>query len=199
MRICKHVIILSVAFLLFVFGTLLCDKQNLQNNLIRLHIVANSDEEADQKAKMLVKEEVTQFLLTHMQNASSKEEARRFLERELTNIQSCAEAALDNAGVTGQVRVQLSKEAFGLRSYDTFSLPSGIYDALRIELGEGKGENWWCVVFPSLCDPVTSSGFASAADRSGFDQTLTGTLTGVYEVRFLLLDWLGRIENFLFG
>ena len=94
MRICKHVIILSVAFLLFVFGTLLCDKQNLQNNLIRLHIVANSDEEADQKAKMLVKEEVTQFLLTHMQNASSKEEARRFLERELTNIQSCAEAAL---------------------------------------------------------------------------------------------------------
>lgn len=185
--------------MLFVFGTLLYDKQNLQENLIRLHIVANSDDEADQKAKMLVKEEVTQYLALHMQNASSKEAALRFLERELQNIQGCAEVALQKAGSASKVRVRLSREAFERRSYDTFSLPSGIYDALRIELGAGEGENWWCVVFPSLCDPATSAGFKSAADSSGFDQTLVGALTGVYETRFLLLDWLGTIENFLFG
>ncbi len=93
----------------------------------------------------------------------------------------------------------MAREAFPAREYDTFALPAGCYDALRITVGEGQGQNWWCVVFPRLCLPTVSEDFEVEAVGAGFSDTLTGALTGEYEVRFFLLELLGRLENFLFG
>ena len=95
-------------------------------------------------------------------------------------------------------KITFLKEEFDTREYDTFSLPAGVYESLRITIGEGAGKNWWCVVFPSLCVPATTEGFADTAAGSGFDNSLTGALgnNGGYKVRFFLLDCLGRIENF---
>ena len=103
-------------------------------------------------------------------------------------------------GFDGEAAVSLCKEAFDTRYYETFTLPAGVYEALRITIGEGNGKNWWCVVFPSLCVPATSSGFEDAAVGAGFSDTLSGAVTGEedYEVRFYLLDTLGRLENILF-
>ena len=85
-------------------------------------------------------------------------------------------------------------------SYETFRLPAGVYESLRIVIGTGEGHNWWCVVFPSLCIPATSSGFADIAVGAGFDSSLTAALEGQagYEIRFYLLDQLGRLENIFF-
>ena len=78
-------------------------------------------------------------------------------------------------------------------------MPAGTYDALRITVGEGQGQNWWCVVFPQLCLPAVSEGFEDTAAGAGFSDSLTGALEGEYQVRFFLLDCLGWLENFLFG
>ena len=85
--------------------------------------------------------------------------------------------------------------------YDPFPLPAGIYEALRITIGEGEGHNWWCVAFPSLCLSATSEEFADKAAGAGFPDSLTGALDGEekYEVRFFLLDALGELEKFLYA
>ena len=87
-----------------------------------------------------------------------------------------------------------------MRQYDTFALPSGVYESLRISIGEAQGKNWWCVVFPSLCMPAVGENFSDAAAGAGFDDGLTNTLQQKkgYEIRFFLLDWLGWLENLLF-
>jgi stage II sporulation protein R len=90
-------------------------------------------------------------------------------------------------------------EEFSKRVYDTFSLPAGLYESLRIIIGEGEGKNWWCVVFPELCLPATSEGFEETASCAGFPDALTAALEGEegYEIRFFLLDVLGRLENLI--
>ena len=92
----------------------------------------------------------------------------------------------------------LQKEVFDTRVYDTFTLPAGVYEALRITIGSGEGKNWWCVVFPTLCVPATSEGFEDVAAGAGFPESLTKSLEGEYEIRFYLLDLLGKLEGYLF-
>ena len=94
--------------------------------------------------------------------------------------------------------VTFCKENFGTRLYDTFRLPAGIYEALRITIGEGEGQNWWCVAFPTLCVPATSEGFEGVAAGAGFPDRLNEALKDQesYSIRFFLLDCMGRVENF---
>ena len=93
------------------------------------------------------------------------------------------------------------RELFPTREYDTFSLPAGVYDSLRVTIGQGEGHNWWCVAFPSLCLSAASEEFADKAAGAGFPDSLTGALDGEekYEVRFFLLDALGELEKFLYA
>ena len=107
---------------------------------------------------------------------------------------------LEEAGYDGEAVVTLCKEAFDTRYYDTFTLPAGVYEALRITIGEGAGKNWWCVVFPTFCVPAAGEGFEDVAVDAGFSDALSGALTGEkpYELRFFFLDKLGELENRLF-
>ena len=75
-------------------------------------------------------------------------------------------------------------------------MPAGIYDALRVEIGDAAGQNWWCVVFLSLCLPAAGQDVVQTAAGAGMDPELGNTLTGGHEIRFFFLDWLGKIENF---
>jgi len=104
---------------------------------------------------------------------------------------------LEEYGFTDTVSISIGEEEFPARDYETFRLPSGIYKALRIVIGEGEGQNWWCVVFPELCMGATSEQFVQTASMEGFDEELCQTLSGDYEIRFWLLDQLGRLGNFL--
>ena len=96
------------------------------------------------------------------------------------------------AGFSDTVAVSLTEEAFPTRDYDTFSLPAGVYKALRVVIGEGEGKNWWCVVFPQLC---MGEGFV---ETSAMSDELSQTLTGEYEIRFWLLEKLGQLKNHFF-
>ena len=120
------------------------------------------------------------------------------MQAHLAQIGDIANATLAAAGVTDRAVVTLEEEAFPTRQYDTFALPSGVYRALRIRIGEAEGKNWWCVVFPSFCYGASTEEFRDAAVGAGFSEPVTDTLSGKdgYKVSFFLLDLIGRVENF---
>ena len=180
-------------------GMLLGDRQKLRQELIRLHVVAASDSEEDQNLKLQVRDAVIRDLRDAMEDVADASQARAYLQEQLPKLQTLAEETLRAAGCYEKVTVSLGTEEFTTRIYDTFTLPAGVYESLRIIIGQGEGHNWWCVVFPTLCLPATSEGFEDVAAGAGFSEELTGTLEGEekYEVRFYLLDALGRLENFL--
>lgn len=184
----------------FWIGAAVADRQTLHNELIRLHVVANSDSGEDQAIKLRVKEAVVESLQTEMENLADAEQAKAYLQENLPKIEAVANRVLESAGFAERAVATIAQEAFDIRYYDTFTLPAGVYEALRITIGEGQGKNWWCVVFPTLCLPATAAEFESVAAGSGFTEELILTLEGKdgYEIRFFLLEMLGRMENIFF-
>jgi stage II sporulation protein R len=178
---------------------LIRDRQMLRQELVRLHVVAASDSAEDQAVKLRVKDAVVNSLKADLEKCHSAEEASAYLQENLPKIEALSNRILREAGCIDVAKASLKLEEFPTRDYDTFSLPAGIYQALRITIGEGEGHNWWCVAFPGLCLPATTSGFEDAASCAGLSDGLTATLEEKpgYEIRFWLLDALGCVENFL--
>ena len=173
-------------------GTLFLDREALQTQLIRLHVVANSDEEADQALKLRVRDAVLSSIQEDLKQVGNAEAAKDYLLENLPKIERAANETLKALGCGDQAKVSLCREAFEKRIYDTFSLPAGIYEALRVTIGEGKGHNWWCVAFPSLCLPAASRDVEAMAEDAGLPESLRGAMTGRYELRFFFLDLLGK-------
>ncbi len=180
-------------------GGLIADRQTLHEELIRLHVVANSDSQEDQALKLRVRDAVIASLSEAMENITDADQAMAYLQENLPKIQAAANRALAEAGSEDTAVVTLTQETFDTREYDTFTLPAGVYEALRITIGEGEGHNWWCVVFPTLCLPAAGEGFEDVAAGAGFPDGLTAALEGDCELRFFLLDAMGRLENYLFA
>ena len=176
---------------------LLQERKNLTDSLIRFHVVANSDSDSDQAVKLKVRDAVLASIQRDLASVADISAARAYLSENTQKIQMVVNATLRENGYPEHSSVRLCKERFDTRHYDTFSLPAGIYESLRIIIGEGNGRNWWCVTFPSLCDPATSAEFEDTAVSSGFHKSMVKTLSGQkqYTVRFYLLDKLGELEN----
>lgn len=186
---------------LTVWGIMLVsERKQLHDNLIRLHVVANSDSYDDQQLKLQVKDAVIESMKEDLQRFSDISQARQYLQENLPRIEQTANAVLKRAGVNCETMVTFCRETFDTRYYDTFALPAGIYESLRIVIGDGDGRNWWCVAFPTLCLPTSRDGFETTAVGAGFSNALSNTLAGEegYEVRFFVLDQLGRLENIFF-
>ena len=163
-------------------------------------MVGASDSAFDQSVKLQVKDAITACLSREMENIMDMDQARAYLQENLPKIRNLANQVLRQLGVEDTAQVSLALESFGTRVYDTFSLPAGVYEALRVVIGEGEGRNWWCVVFPSLCMSAVSSEFADVAAGAGFSDGLVAALQGRngYQIRFFLLDWRGNVENIFF-
>ena len=149
-------------------------------------------------AQGLNRDAVNDFLQETLADVTSAEEARAYIAENLPKIQTIANEVLVRCGVEPDAVATFCKENFGTRLYDTFRLPAGVYEALRITIGEGEGKNWWCVAFPTLCIPATSEGFEDVAAGAGFPDRLNEALMDQesYSIRFFLLDCMGRVENF---
>lgn len=158
-------------------------QQTLSRGLIRLHVVAVSDEEEEQALKLRVRDGVLDYLRPLLEGVTETEQARTVLEENLEGIAEAARARAEGR----TVRVSLEKERFPLRRYQGFALPAGEYESLRISLGEGKGHNWWCVVFPPLCaaGEITPE---TAPTLSRTDRALITRVDGEYEIRFRILE-----------
>lgn len=120
-------------------------------NLIRLHVIANSDAVYDQKIKLLVKEDIIKLMKPYFQQANSVKEARTIAQKHLPQIQQIAIGRLASLETGYNAKAEIGEFNFPTKSYGDFTLPAGKYEAVRVVLGEGKGRNWWCVLFPPLC------------------------------------------------
>ena len=191
----RVVLVAFVVVCIYAWG-IVTDAQTLQNELLRLHVVGASDSQEDQDVKILVRDAVLQSLEDGLQDLADVDAACEYVNRMLPKVEAAANRCLAAAGFDDTVKVSLTEEAFPTRDYDTFSLPAGIYKALRVVIGEGEGKNWWCVVFPQLC--VGGADFVETANVAGLSDELTGTLEGDYEVRFWLLEKFGELKKRFF-
>ena len=196
----RHIrrIALAAFAVICIYGWgIVTDSQALHDQLLRLHVVGASDSKKDQDVKLLVRDAVLASLQEGLEDVTDPEAAYDYVAQMLPKVEAAANRCLAAAGFSDTVAVSLTEEAFDTREYDTFSLPAGVYKALRIVIGEGEGKNWWCVVFPKLC-MGTDGDFVETASVAGLDPELAGTLEGDYELRFWLLEKLGEVKNRLF-
>lgn len=198
-KLVKRLLVLGLIVGAFYVGAVYSDKCELQNQVLRLHVVGDSDSAEDQSVKLKVRDALLSELETLLAKVDTKEEAQALIETKLDQLKQVADQVLSSCGLTDTAQITLDREEFDTRVYDTFTLPAGVYDALRVTIGSGEGKNWWCVVFPGLCVPAASEQVEDVAAGAGFSEELSGAITGKqeYRVRFLLLDWMGRLENYL--
>ncbi|MBQ7340179.1 MAG: stage II sporulation protein R [Clostridia bacterium] len=118
---------------------------------LRIHVRANSNEKIDQAVKLKVKDNLVNYLTPILTECKTKEKAKLELEKRLEELDEIINSTLEREGFAYKGKAKLREEEFPTRKYEGIILESGFYDALIVELGEGKGDNWWCVVYPPLC------------------------------------------------
>ncbi len=142
--------------LLFVFVSLATmgyyqQETGGEDQFLRLHIVANSDNDNDQELKLQVRDKVLQIMNTRFNGVSSASEAQRIARAEIDLIRQSAQEEIHYRGYDYPVQVYVGEYEFPTKAYGDLVLPQGKYDALKVVIGEGDGKNWWCVLFPPLC------------------------------------------------
>lgn len=170
-------------FLLFLICSLLSflccyeakAREVTDDSLLRFHIIANSDSPFDQQVKLALRDEIIDTVNAITASAGSAEEAITAVNTRQEEIRTEANAFLKQCGVPYRAEIKIGKSVFPTKSYGDLTLPAGKYQALKIVLGEGKGKNWWCVLYPSLCFVKISEKTAVAR----FDRQKTEQQTGV--------------------
>ena len=169
-------------------------EQNMQKEIakkiVRFHVLANSDSEDDQEEKMQVKSAVADYLRLILQNTTSKENAMECIKNELYNIEETAQKIVANRSVTAS----LERDYFPEITYGECTFPKGIYDTLQIEIGEAKGKNWWCVLYPGLCFSSAIEPVVTSEDKELLKHTLDADC-----YHFLLRPAKTKIRFRLFG
>lgn len=167
-------LLLAVAAALLWGACTLQRQDALEQKVIRLHVIANSDSEADQALKLRVRDRVLVLAEDILRQSRDMEEARQRLAEALPQLQQTAAEEIAAQGSRYTVSAGLEETEFPTREYDGFALPSGEYLALRVVIGEGAGKNWWCVVFPSLCLPAATQEEALLTLPEGERQVVEG-------------------------
>ena len=182
---------LLCALCLTLCAALWAQKQSdrISESLIRLHVLAVDDSAEEQALKLRVRDAVLDYLSPRLECAADRDAARAIIACELENVRIAAESASEGRAV----RVTLGQERYPLRRYEGFTLPAGVYESLRVVLGEGEGQNWWCIVFPPLClTAVEGDRLQSVMGREDY-----GIVTEEegYILRFRILELWGKLGN----
>ena len=194
---CALLIMLAVCLLA---GAAALGRQDaLQQKMIRLHVVANSDSERDQALKLQVRDKVLAFTEKTMRDSASREEANCALRAALPTIRTMAEETLRENGCEDSVEARLEPAEFPLKVYDGFRLPAGEYMALRVLIGEAAGQNWWCVVYPPLCmtaaADVQGTGIACGMEQEDLD--LMQEAGEEYQIKFRCVELWEQLRQWL--
>lgn len=196
----KNLIICCFVFVL-VCGLLMCfptaADAEIYDNVIRFHVIANSDSDEDQTLKLNVRDAVIEKYSDVLSGYSSKEDALNMLESRLAEIEEYAESTVKELGYNYDCSVKLGIEHYGTTVYESFSMPKGRYTSLRIIIGEGKGKNWWCVLFPPLCTKAAINKTSVEDEKDEFIEVgFTGEQYNIitkndkpkYKLKFRLLE-----------
>ncbi len=168
-------------------------ESELYSSVLRLHVIANSDSDADQELKLKVRDAVLSKSEEILRGATSREEAAQRISDACESLRACALAAVREAGYEYGVSIELGVEEYPTRNYESCCFPAGKYLSLRIKLGNAEGKNWWCVLFPPLCLSAagdSAGGFIEAGLSGEQYNIITETSSPKYKVRFKLLEAL---------
>ena len=126
-------------------------QSDVAEKLIRFHVIANSDDEIDQQLKLRVRDSILKYITPKLKDSKDIEESRQIIKSEDANIKRISEKIIKEKGFKYLVSTTLSKEYFPVKTYGNITLPQGEYEAYRVIIGTGRGQNWWCVMFQPLC------------------------------------------------
>ena len=191
MKIWEISLLLALCFSLCLGTWAQAKQSSLSSSLVRLHIIAVSDDEYEQSLKLRVRDGVLSYISPKLRDVKSAQQAQEIIKNELDGIKAAAESSAEGRSV----EVTLSQEYYPTRNYEKFSLPAGKYQSLRVILGEGEGHNWWCVVFPPLC--------ISAAEQEQAVESMSEDVRGIvteedgYEYKFRILELWGELMELI--
>ena len=171
---------------------------DIQERVFRLHILANSDSDEDQNLKLELRDEILKYTETLYANAENRNEAKSITQTHLNEINKFAQDFIYSKGYKYKVHSEVINMYFTTRNYDKYTLPAGYYDALRIVIGEGKGHNWWCVMFPPLCLPAAENKIQiENSFTSGENELIENGIK--YEYKFKIVELFYDIKSAVSG
>lgn len=174
---------------------------DVYDTVVRLHVIANSDSEEDQALKLRVRDAVLEVTTPILSTCTTQEQARTTLEAAFGEIRAAAEAVVAAEGRSDSVALFLDNEEYPERDYDGFCFPSGTYLSMRVCIGDAKGQNWWCCLFPPLCMGSSTASTEAAEDAfiavgmtPSQYKIITASDRPVYRIRFKLLEVLDGLK-----
>lgn len=168
------------------------EQSALADKVIRLHVIANSDSDADQALKLQVRDGVLAAAGDCLSGVTDRAGAEAVLRDRLQDLADAGAAVVAEAGCDDSVTVSLENCWFPTKEYGDFALPAGVYRAVRVVIGEGAGRNWWCVLFPPLCLGCVSETVEETAAMAGMTDEQISLISGEdegYVVKFKLVEW----------
>jgi len=173
----KMVIILSILLFIYIsicaFSYASTTSSEIANSVFRLHVIANSNSNEDQNLKYKVRDSLLEYMNSICQNCTAKENAITIVEKHKSNFEQIALNTIKENGYSYSVKINIGNFEFPTKNYGDISLPAGYYDALRVEIGEANGQNWWCVMFPPLCFVDISSGIVPDESKELIENNLS--------------------------
>lgn len=175
----KLKIMFILVFLLFLyttvcaFGYVQAVSSDISESVLRLHVLANSDSDEDQELKYKVRDNLLNYMNNLCSNCKTKQEAINIVNNYKDEFKKVALETIQNEGYNYDVEIEIGNFEFPTKQYGDISLPAGYYDALRVKIGEAKGQNWWCVMFPSLCFIDISSGVVPEESKEDLQNALS--------------------------
>lgn len=189
-------ITLVLTFAIFLISCLSAQK-SLSTKVLRLHILANSNSSFDQELKLKVRDEIVKHLTPLLKDSSNLAETKQIVSKNITNLNEIAQSVVSKYS-NYQTNTTLSTSSFPTKQYGNISFPAGQYEALKITIGEGEGNNWWCVMFPPLCFTNSSAGEFDNFSEKKLKETLSNEeyyMVNNYtkpdvKIKFKFLEWL---------
>lgn len=173
-------------------------QQEIAEKILRFHVRANSDSRADQALKLKVRDAVGAFMEQKLSKAQDREQCGRIVQEYLPQIIHIAEQTVQQEGYTYAVTAQMKTVGFPQKTYGNYTFPAGNYEALNVVIGSGKGQNWWCVMYPNMCfhgavyevvDEDAKKSLKKVLSEDEYDAVLK---SGKYRVRFKYLEFFNR-------
>lgn len=192
----KSLCLALILTVLFSFTGFAATCEDIPNRVLRLHVLANSDSQADKSLKLKVRDRILKVSSGLFSGVKSRTDAEKAASRHLDALQKAAEDEIQKQGYDYPVKVELTNMYFTTRQYREVTLPAGMYDALRVVIGTGKGHNWWCVIFPPMCLPAAEE---KAELKDVLNQNELRVVDGKnnYVIRFKTLEAYEQIRAWL--
>lgn len=185
------ILLLFIYCIICAFSYVNAVSTDIQNSVFRLHVIANSDSNEDQNLKYIVRDKVLEYISSISNSSMTKDEVIALANENINEIQKIAENTIHENGYNYSVKLNIGNFSFPTKKYGDITFPAGFYDALKIEIGEAKGHNWWCVMFPPLCFVDVTSGIVPEESK----QTIRDNLS---EEEYKLLSENSGNMNFKF-